>query len=69
LAAVNSGNRSLHCYFPHPGKNWIDRYRPTLLAAGFDRKTFSPAQPIRLANQIRADNGATQSLLWIKQPK
>jgi hypothetical protein len=67
LAAVSSGGKSLHCYFPYPGQNWIDRYRPTLLAAGFDRKIFSPAQPIRLANQIRSDNGASQSLLWIKQ--
>jgi hypothetical protein len=69
LAAVSSGGKSLHCYFPYPGLDWLNRYRPTLLAAGFDRKTFSPAQPIRLANQIRADNGSTQNLLWIKQLK
>jgi hypothetical protein len=66
LAAVNSGNKSLHCYFPCPGRDWIDRYRPALLATGFDRKLLSPAQPARLANQKRADNGATQSLLWLK---
>jgi hypothetical protein len=66
LAAVSSGNKSLHNYFKHPGQDWLERYWPALVAAGFDKRTLSPAQPIRLANQRRADSGATQSLLWIR---
>lgn len=66
LASVSSGNKSLHNYYSHPGQEWLDRYWPALVAAGFDKRTLSPAQPVRLANQRRADNGATQSLFWIR---
>jgi hypothetical protein len=69
LAAVSSGNTSLHCYFRYPGQDWVDAYRPALIAVGFDRKTFSPVQPVRLAGQRRADNGTEQSLLWVRRPK
>jgi hypothetical protein len=66
LAVVSSGNKSLHNYYRHPGQPWLDRYWPALVAAGFDKRTLSPSQPIRLANQVRADNGATQSLLMVR---
>jgi hypothetical protein len=66
LAAVSSGNKSLHCYFRYPGQNWVDTYGPALIAAGFDPRTFRPTQPIRLAGQVRADNGAVQPLLWAR---
>jgi hypothetical protein len=66
LACVHSGNKSLHNYFPYPGLDWLGRYKPALIAMGFDFRTFKPTQPVRLANQTRADNGAIQSLLWIR---
>jgi hypothetical protein len=66
LAVVSSGNKSLHNYYKHPGQPWLDRYWPALVAAGFDKRTLLPNQPVRLANQTRADNGATQSLLMIR---
>jgi hypothetical protein len=69
LAAVSSGNKSLHCYLKFPGRSWIDHYGPALVAVGFDERTFSPAQPIRLAGQQREDNGALQSLLWVRRPR
>jgi hypothetical protein len=69
LAAVSSGNKSLHCYFRYPGQDWVDCYGPALISVGFDRRTFSPVQPVRLARQRRADNGAVQLLLWIGRPK
>jgi hypothetical protein len=68
LAAVSSGNTSLHCYFKYPDREWVDCYGPALEAAGFDPRTFRPTQPIRLAGQRRADNGAVQSLLWVRRP-
>jgi hypothetical protein len=66
LALVHSGNKSLHCYFPHPGLEWIALYRPALIEIGFDPGSLTPAQPMRLANQKRANNGAIQHLLWLK---
>jgi hypothetical protein len=65
LAMVHSGNKSLHCYYPHPGAEWLALYRPTLVEAGFYAASLrSPAQPMRLANQVR-NNNAVQHLLWI----
>jgi hypothetical protein len=66
LAIVYSGKKSLHCYFPHPGRDWLYRYKPALVAAGFDQRAMGLAQPIRLANQVRIDTGKTQSLLWLR---
>jgi hypothetical protein len=66
LAMVYSGNKSLHCYFNHPGAEWLGLYRPTLVEAGFCAASLrSPAQPMRLANQVR-NNNAIQYLLWMK---
>ena len=68
LAAVTSGDKSLHCYFPHPGQEWLDIYRPTLVAIGFCTGSLrNPSQPMRLANQVRAENAAVQHLLWIRK--
>ena len=67
LALVHSGNKSLHCYYPHPGPEWIVKYRPTLVEVGFDFRSLKAAQPMRLANQRRANNGAVQQLLFLKK--
>ena len=73
LACVHSGAKSLHCYFKHPDPNfkhgWLDQWGPALVAAGFDRRTLSPSQPIRLAGQRREDTGAAQELLWLRPVK
>jgi hypothetical protein len=66
LALVHSGNKSLHCYYPHPGPEWIAKYRPALAEVGFDSGSLRPAQPMRLANQKRSNNGAPQHLLFLK---
>jgi hypothetical protein len=66
LAFVHSGGSSLHCYFTHPGADWVATYRPALHEAGFDQSAVGLAQPMRLANQIRSDNQSVQHLLWIK---
>jgi len=68
LAVVHSGNRSLHCYFQHPGAEWLAIYKPTLTAIGFCPSCLrSSTQPRRLANQIRMENQAVQHLLWINK--
>jgi hypothetical protein len=67
LALVHSGNKSLHSYFPHPGPEWLAKYRPALVEVGFDPGTLRGAQPIRLANQVRANNHAVQHLLWLRK--
>jgi hypothetical protein len=68
LAVVHSGNKSLHCYFIHPGAEWVGLYRPTLVEAGFCAASLrSLAQPMRLANQIRANNQTVQHLLWLRK--
>jgi hypothetical protein len=67
LALVHSGNKSLHCYFQHPGAEWLSIYQPALVAVGFCACSLrSLTQPLRLANQVRLDNQAVQHLLWIK---
>jgi hypothetical protein len=66
-ALVFSGNKSLHAWFyPHPGREWLRLYKPTLEAAGFCRGPLTFSQPVRLAGQIRPSTGQEQSLLWIK---
>jgi hypothetical protein len=68
LALVYSGGKSLHCYFEHPGQEWLGLYRPTLVAVGFCAGSLrNPSQPMRLANQVRAENAAVQHLLWIRK--
>jgi hypothetical protein len=68
LALVHSGNRSLHCYFEHPGAEWVGLYRPALVEAGFCAASLrSLVQPMRLANQVRANNQAVQHLLWLRK--
>jgi hypothetical protein len=68
LAIVYSGNKSLHCYFRHPGAEWVGLYRPALVEAGFCAASLrSLVQPMRLANQLRANNQAIQHLLWTKK--
>jgi hypothetical protein len=67
LAMVHSGNKSLHCYFEHPGAEWVGLYRPALVEAGFCAASLrSLVQPMRLANQVRANNQAIQHLLFLK---
>jgi hypothetical protein len=67
LAMVHSGNRSLHCYFEHPGAEWVGLYRPALVEAGFCAASLrSLVQPMRLANQVRANNQMVQHLLWLR---
>lgn len=69
LAAVDSGGKSLHCYFRYPadGQLWVDWWRPALIEAGFDPATFYPHQPVRLVGQLR-ENGTVQQLLWARRP-
>jgi hypothetical protein len=67
LAMVYSGNKSLHCYFQHPGAEWVGLYRPALVEAGFCAASLrSLVQPMRLANQLR-NNNTVQYLLWIRK--
>jgi hypothetical protein len=67
LAMVHSGNKSLHCYFEHPGAEWVGLYRPALVEAGFCAASLrSLVQPMRLANQLR-NNNAVQDLLWLRK--
>jgi hypothetical protein len=66
LAMVHSGNESLHCYFPFPGSDWVATYRPALVEVGFDPRCLRAAQPMRLANQVRAGNSHVQQLFWLK---
>jgi hypothetical protein len=66
LALVHSGNKSLHCYFEHPGAEWVGLYRPALVEAGFCAASLrSLVQPMRLANQLRVNNQAVQHLLFL----
>jgi hypothetical protein len=63
-AIVFSGNKSLHGWFEHPGLPWLALHKPLLVAMGFDAKTMSPSQPVRLPGVVR-ENGKRQELLWI----
>lgn len=64
-AIVFSGNKSLHGWFVHPGPQWLALHKPLLIAMGFDSKTMSPSQPVRLPGVVR-ENGKRQELLWIQ---
>lgn len=64
VMVVDSGNKSLHGWFVHPGQAKLEELKIVLPALGFDRATLKPSQPVRMPGQLR-DNGNRQRILYI----
>lgn len=62
---VDSGNKSLHGWFNHPGESRLAELKLVLPALGFDRATLKPSQPVRMPGQMR-DNGNKQRILFFQ---
>lgn len=62
---VDSGNKSLHGWFNHPGEARLAELKLVLPALGFDRATLKPSQPVRMPGQVR-DNGNKQKILFFQ---
>jgi len=69
VAIVDTGNKSLHGWFRHPGADVIGELVEILPHWGFDRALFKPCQPVRMPGFVRRfDDGRTprmQELLWL----
>jgi hypothetical protein len=64
-AVVDSGNRSLHAWFRHPGTADIEQLEEHAAALGLDAKFSEPSQPWRLPGVARENATTRQCLLYL----
>lgn len=63
-AVCDSGGKSLHAFWEHPGddrERWLRRIGPAL---GLDDQLFVPCQPCRLPGGIRQNRGSARQRLY-----
>jgi hypothetical protein len=66
-AILFSGNKSYHAWVLWPGEDWFREHRPVLEAMGFDPKTISKSQPVRLGGAIHLRTRKRQEVLWLRK--
>ncbi len=64
-AVVDSGNRSLHAWFQHPGLIDIEHLGKHAAALGLDNKFSEPSQPWRLPGMKRDGSDTRQQLVFL----
>ena len=64
-AVVDSGNRSLHAWFRHPGTRDIAQLAEHAGTLGLDKKLSEPSQPWRLPGVARENATTRQCLLFL----
>jgi hypothetical protein len=64
-AVVDSGNRSLHAWFKHPGAIDMEHLTEHAAALGLDGKFSESSQPWRLPGVKREGSGTRQSLIYL----
>ena len=62
-----SGNKSYHAWALWPGEDWFREHKPALEAMGFDTKTMSKSQPVRLGGAIHLRTRKRQEVLWLRK--
>jgi hypothetical protein len=67
-AVVDSGNRSLHAWFRHPGSVDMRRLAEHSTALGLDAKFAEPSQPWRLPG-VRRENSEQSQILCYFDPE
>ncbi|MCE0522042.1 MAG: hypothetical protein LV480_03945 [Methylacidiphilales bacterium] len=66
-AVVDSGRRSLHAWFRHPGDVDMTQLAEHDAALGLDSKFSEPSQPWRLPGVKREGSGTRQSLVYLER--
>ncbi len=64
-SVVDSGRRSLHAWFHHPGAIEIEKLYEHAAALGLDRKLREPSQPWRLPGVSRENATTRQQLVYL----
>ena len=64
-AVVDSGNRSLHAWFRHPGTRDIAQLAEHAGTLGLDKKLSEPSQPWRLPGVARENAPTRQQLVFL----
>jgi hypothetical protein len=64
-AVVDSGNRSLHAWFCHPGTLEVEKLAEHAAALGLDKKLSEPSQPWRLPGVARENATTRQQLFYL----
>jgi len=66
-AIVHTGNKSLHCWFDHPGETILDGFRETLPVLGIDPSLIGhPEHPVRLPGQVHDKSGNKSRVLYLR---
>lgn len=66
-AIIDTGNKSLHAWFDHPGETIVNPTRPALDLLGIDKSLIGhPEHPARLPGQAHAKSGKTSRVLWLR---
>jgi len=66
-AIINTGNKSLHAWFDHPGEALVEGLRESLDLFGIDPSLIGhPEHPARLPGQVHAKSGKTSRVLWLR---
>jgi hypothetical protein len=66
-AIVHTGNKSLHCWFDHPGDVLVKSLRQSLETLGIDKSLIGhPEHPARLPGQAHAKSGIISRVLWLR---
>ncbi len=64
-AVVDSGNKSLHAWFRHPGTRDMEQLAEHAVALGLDNKFIEPSQPWRLPGVARENTSTRQQLVYL----
>jgi hypothetical protein len=64
-AVVDSGRRSLHAWFKHPGATDMELLEKHATALGLDLKFKEPSQPWRLPGVMRENSDTRQQLVYL----
>jgi hypothetical protein len=64
-AVVDSGNRSLHAWFQHPGLIDMEHLGKHAAALGLDKKFTEASQPWRLPGVVRENATTRQQLVYL----
>lgn len=64
-AVIDTGNKSLHAWFDHPGENTLADLATVAEPLGIDRLVTRAAQPLRLPGAIHEKTGRPAEILFL----
>ena len=65
-AIIDTGNKSLHAWFRHPGRDELEAFSQFAPSLGIDPLFNNPAQPVRLPNVRHEKGGRLSQLVWLE---